>query len=202
MLISYSKKFIFIHIYKTAGMSVRQAIGKYQLIPYFDSPNRVLNYIIYGINNYHLTATQLQEKLPKKLFNDYYKFAFVRNPWDWQVSLFNYMQQCNTHHQNSLANQLQSFEDYIEWRVNNEVRLQSDFLLGKEGEVIVDYIGHLETIDNDFSFLEKELNLSSIHIPKVNTTQRERYQSYYSSKTKDLVYKHFKKDIELFDYSF
>lgn len=201
MLISYSKKFIFIHIYKTAGMSIRTSLSRYQAIPNLELPNRAINLLAFGIRNYHLSSAELKQKLPNRIFENYFKFAFVRNPWDWQVSLYHYMKQTEKHHQNHLANGFETFENYLNWRINNEVRLQVDFIM-ENNTSLVNYIGRVETIDDDLKFLEKKLDLDPIILPKINKSKRSNYQDYYNNRTKDLVYQHFKKDIETFEYSF
>src|SRR5690606_20911543 len=67
----------------------------------------------------HITANDFRSQIPKSIFEEYFKFAFVRNPWDWQVSLYEYARQSPTHHEHVLTNSFKNFDDYIEWRVNN-----------------------------------------------------------------------------------
>ncbi len=45
---------------------------------------------------------------------------------------------------------MESFEEYIEWRVEKDSHLQSDFFCNECGEVVVDFIGRIETLEKDF----------------------------------------------------
>lgn len=123
MLISFRHEFIFIHNYKVAGTSVKAALSKYGLInPLLNNTiwnrtidqsqlrvlytNKYFRRLIRGITpdssrNFrsHLHASEIEQYLPTQVFDKFYKFGFVRNPWDWQVSLYHYMSQISDHHQ-------------------------------------------------------------------------------------------------------
>ena len=62
--------------------------------------------------------------LPRRVYEDFFKFAFVRNPWDWQVSLYHYMLQRREHFQHDLIKSIENFDDYIEWRVTEDRKLR------------------------------------------------------------------------------
>lgn len=218
MLVSLEKKFIFIHVYKVAGTSIKKALEPYCYTPQKIWYNKILSKasrslynkpLIFdpkGIGEYiiqnsgHVKAQEAKDALPE-LWENSFTFAFVRNPWDWQVSLYNYMKKEKNHFQHQLAYSFQDFKDYLNWRVNNEIRFQTDFLLDQSGNLIVDFIGRLETINDDFSFICNKLGLSA-SLPKVNVSNILPYQEFYDSEDRELVAKVFAKDINLLGYSF
>ena len=118
MILSHKKKFIFIHIYKVAGLSIRQVLYKYDDQVFKDFP--VLDNIKFFIGRHsqlfthlsstHIKASELKSKLDKNVFNNYFKFSFVRNPWDWQVSLYHFMLQYPRHKQHLIVKKMKSFK--------------------------------------------------------------------------------------------
>jgi hypothetical protein len=136
-----------------------------------------------------------------KIFNKFYTFAFVRNPWDWQVSLYYFMLENPDYFQHEFIKEIANFKDYIKWRVHNEVRYQSDFLYNQDGELAVDYVGRLETIEEDFNFLCNKLSLNA-SLPHINRSQHKKYLELYDEESKELVENAFQKDIKLLGYSF
>ena len=107
MLISHEHKFIFVHVYKVAGTSITKALECFA-----HKPNLILAFLRrLGINqssheysklHTHSTAIEIKNNIPEQIFNTFFKFAFVRNPWDWQVSLYHYMLQNTAHRQHKL----------------------------------------------------------------------------------------------------
>lgn len=206
MYISVERKFIFVHIPKVAGTSVIQALR-----PYVDKDDplwlKKVSSKVTFLQKYlrhppHLTAQQIRTRMGADVFGDYYKFAFVRNPWDWQVSLYHYMCQEPRHFQHKLANSFSGFEEYLQWRVKPEnLLLQSAFITNDDGEVIVNYVGKLETIEDDFSAVCGELGVET-KLPHLNKSSHKKYVEYYDDKTTEIVRGAFAKDIELFGYTF
>lgn len=221
MLISHKHKFIFLHNYKVAGMSITKALSSYALV---DSPKTSLIslFIDYcGLNNIfngltgtgldrltskycyskHINASELKDSMPDKHFNRYFKFGFVRNPWDWQVSLYSYMKNKVDHHQHHLIKNM-SFEDYIEWRVNEDLHLQKSFFYDSSDNCLVDFIGKLENIESEVEQISKKINIK-INLPHVNKSKRKRdYKTYYNSNTRKMIEQHFEEDIRLFNYQY
>ena len=89
MIISESKKFIFLHNPKCAGTTVRNTLGL------FDTRNNY--YWLFDeidgkkIDKAHLTLNILRRYSPQDflLFQEYFVFGFVRNPYDRVISAFN-----------------------------------------------------------------------------------------------------------------
>jgi len=205
MLVSRRHGFIFIHVYKVAGTSIRRALE-----PYCDDAwkRRLARMPVVGrvyrprFPEPHLTALQARELLGVDLFGRCFKFAFVRNPWDWQVSLYHFMLKQPAHHQHALARSLASFDDYLRWRVEEDLHLQESFVTDDSGALIVDYVGHMERLDDDFARICPRIGIPPITIPHVNRSRHADYRSYYSDASRDLVAQAFKADIERFGYTF
>lgn len=209
MLISHSKKFIFIHIYKVAGTSISRALSKY--CDYSAQSKNPIKHVkqrlgiipdIY-IHDFpgHITARGLKDQIPENIFSKYFKFAFVRNPWDWQVSLYHFALQVKDHHQHELTKSFGSFEKFLDWRVNEDLHLQSEFVTNENGEIIMDFIGKMENINDDFSEICTAINLPHLKLPHTNKSKRRTSKEYYTQYTSGLIEKHFAPDIELFGYS-
>lgn len=206
MLISHSKKFIFIHIYKNAGTSIANALmphaaGRWQWLA--GRMARKLNITGFGPKPYqtHIKATELIDKMGREKYKSYFSFAVIRNPWDWQVSLYKYGLKEPTHFQRKLYKNFGSFENYIEWRVAEDVKFQKDFIFSEDGEQLVDFIGRFETIDTDFQKVCSRFGIVA-SLPKLNVSNTKPYRKYYNEKTIELVRQAFEPDISLFEYSF
>ncbi|MFZ7145435.1 MAG: sulfotransferase family 2 domain-containing protein [Bacteroidota bacterium] len=210
MIISHKKKFIFIHIYKVAGTSIRKALDPFNDMSAADFPwyqNIIFwlgaRYNIFSQHSMnHIKAAHLKQLLPGKIYNEYFKFSFVRNPWDWQVSLYHFMIQNTKHPQHHIIKKMKNFDEYIDWVVKNEHSLQKDFLYDKEGNLIVDYIGKFENLQEDFKEICLRLEIEPVALPLTNKSSHSHYRDYYSNESRDKIYETFKEDIEYFHYKF
>jgi hypothetical protein len=200
MLISSRKKFIFIHIYKTAGTSMLSALwphsaGKLQLkattalkllriMPPFEPQ----------CHRDHITAAELVARIGRETFDKYFSFAIVRNPWDWQVSLYQFAGQ-------EQIRSFGSFDAYIRWRCTFRGQTQKDFICSADGEQLVDFIGRMENIDQDFATICSRIGIVAT-LPRLNVSNTTPYRSFYSDETAALVRNTFAEDIAHFGYEF
>lgn len=206
MLISDRYHFIFIHVYKNAGTSITAALTPYTSTPLqriARAAMRRLGFPLGDAKPYpdHISASELAAILGMERFESYFSFGFVRNPWDLQVSLYNFMVKTPTHFQHGFIQGLGSFEAYIHWRCAEEVRFQKDFLFLPDGKQLVDFIGRYERLEEDFQAICRRIGISAT-LPRLNVSKTRSYQSYYSSETMELVRRSFAPDIELFSYEF
>ena len=97
MLLSIRYRFLFVHIPKTGGTSIRAALRYYK----WSDPYRIPLFLCSRLSAFtgHRLACKLprhakiiaaHEMLPRDFFDSLFKFAFVRNPWDRAVSFYNY----------------------------------------------------------------------------------------------------------------
>lgn len=213
MIISHTHKFIFIHVYKAAGSSVARALKPYahapvRFVPHLmnqwekrlGTPPRHLHSL--RIFPSHIDTRHLIDQLPFGMFEDYFTFAFVRNPWDWQVSMYHYGLATpeNNHHQ--LFKELGSFEAYVDWRMGYGQRTQKSFITDEDGKIMVDFVGRFERIDEDFTEICNRIGIDA-QLPRVNVSGRKRdFREYFTPRTRDLIGNLFAEDVEAFGYTF
>jgi Sulfotransferase family len=197
MYVSLSKKFIFIHNYKAAGTSIRAALSKQTLIP------ERLFYKIYGTLNfdYHRTALDLKKIIPPLIFNNFYKFGFVRNPWDLEVSHYTYVKTFTKHPDFDFYKQFKTFEAFVDWRVHNKIILQKSFFYDNDNQCLVNFIGKYEKLKEDYTQVCTFLNLQN-DLPFYNKSREsgKKFLDYYNEKSIELVNQAYQEDIILFNY--
>ena len=217
MLISYSHRFIFFHIGKTGGMSMREILQNYAQEPekfkirrpppfLGDQPNAM--YEVWQTLLLHAKAHEAQKELPAEVFNDFFKFAFVRNPWDWQVSVYHFILREPTSSTHEAVKACGSFEAYLEWAIKTPApypkgitKLQHEIITDAEGQLLVDFVGHYESLKEDFETIKQRLGIEE-SLPNLNQSNHRDYRDYYNDHTRELIAEHFRKDIEMFGYSF
>jgi len=217
MLISYSHKFIFFHVTKAAGTSVKDALKDYEEEPTKykmkrppkeknGQPNKL--YELWKSSLWHAKAKDVKKEFPQE-YNDFYKFAFVRNPWDWQVSYYHFILKETEHIRHELVkNMTGGFEEYLEWVIATKnpfpkgaTKLQKEIIVEPSGAINIDYLGRYETLTVDFNHICQVLNLQT-SLPYLNKSKHRDYRDYYGDRTRKLVAENFQEDIELFGYTF
>lgn len=206
MLLSDSHKFIFVHNYKVAGTSIRHALRSFET-PLYERTSWLSRQLAkLGAHELpdcpdHAKASEIRDQFPQR-WQQYFTFGFVRNPWSWQVSLYFFMLENEDHWQHELIRSMSGFDEYIEWRVNDENKvLQSEFFCDEEGSLITDHIGRLESIQDDFQSICDNLGIEA-NLPRKNSSSHQDYRYYYTEWTRKLVADHFAEDIKRFGYSF
>ena len=217
MLVSYSHRFIFIHVGKTGGMSMREVLLPFCTEPEKfkirrppklkdDQPNPM--YAVWETLLLHAKARDVQKELPPEVFNSFFKFAFVRNPWDLQVSMYHFVLREPEAPRHAEVKACGSFDAFVEWVVKTAdpypkgiTKLQSEMLADSQGKLLVDFIGYYETLSADYSRVCEKVGIDA-PLPHLNKSVHKDYRSYYNDRTRALIAEHFKSDIELFGYSF
>lgn len=187
------KPFIFVHIQKTAGKSIRQALG-----------------LKGGAD--HRAAKVIREQIDESIWNNSFKFAFVRNPWDRIVSAYYYRVQGGNRSANDLSRAKiypDTFELFCEkilyfQSLENESMFicQKDWITDNYSNQIVDFIGRVENIQDDYDIICNRLGKQQVKIPHINQSSHESYRDVYNEKTRKLVAQAYQEDIEYFKYTF
>lgn len=190
-------KCIFVHIPKSAGLSVT-------------------NSLFGGITGSHMKIVEYQTMFCQQQFDQYFKFTFVRNPWDRAVSAFFYLKKggMGEMNRNWAMRNLGSYSDFDtfvkQWVNQENIHSHSHFrpqykficLPGKR-KPAVDFIGYFENLDADYSFIKKKIGVRAKLQTRNVTNERHRdYRQYYSEETKEIIANVYHEDIELFGYDF
>lgn len=207
MLISYHKQFLFVHIFKTAGTSITDGLARYCFRPESTRPS---NWIAFLFTNWrkihkkpirkHATALEIRAALDREIFDSVFKFTFVRNPWDWQVSLYHYILDHPENHGHEETKKMGSFRNFVFSREKLSFT-QTSCLVDESGNLLVDFIGKFENLNEDFQSICHKVGISA-NLPHINKSKRMGYQDYYDVETRDLTARLYAEDIERFGYTF
>lgn len=191
--------FFFVHIPKTGGSSIitqlRKILGEGNICGFAG----------------HCPASSAVVKWGREWFDKQFTFAVVRNPYDRFFSLYNFCMQ--THKDPNYPEEEWPFGKWVEAMLVDKIR---EIIRGYNhirpmvewthmgGYQIVDYIGRMEDLQGSWDEISRRIGISSTPLPKVNATNHEPYQDAYrkNPKAKAIVEEFFKKDFEIFGYSF
>lgn len=240
MLISFKHKFAFIHIPKTGGMSITSSLHPFcgpfggRLQQQSGKLGEALDLYKWGyllrnrkyvdlhkffpwrrFRSRHITALDLREALSPELFQNFFTFAFVRNPYSWIVSDYYYIMSHPSNENYEKFNALfDDFEEYVRWRTNRtdsrikrvSKPIKKDLLRGFvtdwDDKIIVDFVGKMENLPEDFKRVCNIIGIPYPGLPHKNESKHPYYKECYNETTKELVREHFQPDLDLFDYDF
>jgi len=201
--------FVFIHVPKTAGTSLLKAL-------------RITGS---GDLSGHTPAKEIMPMIKKTLPN-VVSIAFVRNPYSRFTSLYNFARQGESYYHSvkNPANSLQgkhpeydilagkSLEQCAELLIQGKLgitrtdgmsgwRPQVDWLVDWKGEIMVDFIGRVETLTSDLKRLHDLYGIVTDPIPWLNKSTDKENTPTFTDRTRDLVHLYYKRDFETLGYN-
>ena len=216
MPVSHSHKTIFVHIPKTAGTSIEAVLGMHGdkqdigVVPYF---NQKLDHEhLYGRQMQHMTAQAIRTVLNNDaLFDSYFKFTVVRNPWDRLVSALAWTDQKWVRGEeltvSGFDTQVRQLHDLLVTARTEPVQLphylypQSLYIFDAARRPLVNFIARYENLAADWRVICDKLGLS-IELPARMKSHHRDYREYYSQETRQRVADMYALDISLFQYEF
>lgn len=234
MIISNSKKFLFVHIAKAGGSTLSRVLSIYS----GNSPV-VIDVDVRGdarFYNHDCMCDMMctdekkasffsQHHVPIKHvkyinLEDYFKFVFVRNPFDriastWEIPFLKFRYSFDEFVEIDTSDVVNPNKYYrkCDWLANTQYDIVSD-----NDKLLVDYVGKYENIDEDFEYVRKKLEIPKKVrlmgdrgpvdygiLPRINKTVKKdhgHYRDYFNERTRGLVEKYYKKDLEVFEYEF
>jgi len=214
-MISLKYNFLFIHVPKTGGNSIQNILADYSedtLTAYEEYQDGVERFEIsnstYKLKK-HSKLTRYRKVLPAKLYQQLFKFATIRNPWDKMISLyFSPHRGTDTWDRESFIQLIEkapllqdfvtlpSFRDRLEKKLGLPARPRP---LDKD----IDHLIRFENLNDDFKEVCRKIGLPAVpELPVRNQGNRKHYSIYYDDELIDMVARKFTNEIESGDYSF
>jgi hypothetical protein len=201
MIISDSHNFVFVATTKTASTSIEKRLNPYK------AEYKVTHLV--GSYNRHCPLKIIYEKFP--FIEDCFKFAIVRNPFDWVASWYFYRKSNSIPGGKTNSNCTDDVE-FKEWLTNPEstaynekgvglTMSQLDIIQGNE-KISMDFVGKYENLQEDFNIICDKIGIPRQKLPHANKSKHKHYTEYYDDETREIVAQKYAKDIEHFGYKF
>ena len=186
MIISHQHRFVFVAVPKTGTHSVRQALREH-LSP--DDLEQVGLFVnkrfpmeeLAAIRHGHLSLRQVRPHLGEDAFRDYFKFAFVRNPFDRFVSYCAFMTRTTGAFERMPR---QVMHEMLLVRPVDHILFQPQhaLLVGDDGALLADEVGRVEQMQQSYDRMCARIGIPSRRLDKVNSSTRGDYRQYYDAK--------------------
>jgi Sulfotransferase family len=191
-VISRDKKFIFIHIPKTAGTSISDIITdpSCELLPNQHDKGLVLNHLTLKrmVEHRYVTAEEVE---------NFFVFAFVRNPWDRALSDLQYLESAEPFKGRSFEERLKIYCELPEYHAH--ILPQVDFFDGYWDHV--NFIGRFENIEADFKLISEKLDIKK-PLPHLNKSSPHAYRKLLTTQQAEAIASKYEKDIKMFGYEY
>ena len=219
--VNFKKKSIFIAVPKTGTTSLRNQLKQHGT-PLINSPHlnilqvRDSLYVFFLIRTLGRNEGFPSESIPtdedlraqaKEVFDTFFKFSAVRNPWARAVSLY-------SRREGVKMKDKISFEDFCKNHIyaSDTCRQptlhhnQLDWLCDENGQCIMDYVYKLENFNQAIKDIAEltngRLQLASKYANRNPDSLSGSYRDIYTEEARKMIAKRFEKDIDYFKYTF
>lgn len=192
-ILNLNKKYIFVHIPKTAGTSMEKVLGE--------------------MTSKHADIKEYKNMLDmtKESIDDFWKFSFVRNPYDRLMSgLLNHI--IKARYSPLTGERFYPQEETSE----HEKEVITDFIINKSSQVhtllrpqhtfveldgvnVMDFIGRFENLNEDWNVVREKIGIGK-ELPHNHRGYKRDYDALYTPETREIIANHYKKDFEMFGY--
>lgn len=204
-MISHTHRCIFIRIPKTASRAVMEQFKDAEF----------------------MTHTPLRDLRHFDFYPEYFKFAFVRNPWDRLVSTFHYLKG-GGHLNGGDLKRKAAYVDSVDGdfsrfvteiirgrafeRTNQPVGPnglmvhlipQVEWIFDADGRTDLQFVGRYERLEEHWGEVRTRLGMDTAEpLRRVNPSVHRDYRSLYTQRTIEIVRDAYRDDIDAFEYEF
>jgi len=197
MNVSHEHQCLFIHVPRTAGCSIAES-GFLSYRGHFPPANELSN-------------------IEPDIWKHYFTFCFVRNPWDRFVSTYFYFRQMRPGHRwhkgknvrvARTVKQFATFQSFCKSFRQTDLsddlhfREQLAWIADPTGRILVDFVGHVESLQSDVDWIRARLGLPACKLPHLNSSAHRHYTHYYDPDTQQIVTDIYARDAQALGYCF
>lgn len=229
-IVNEEHKSAYLWVQKVACSSVKAA-----LLPLFfdldpapyekmrrDGTRHFVVHKVFRGSDYQMHRKRFLRELDNK-YRGYFKFGFVRNPWDRLLSCYldkivrkripRYILTSGRsggvefYANMPFAGFVEAVCQVSDEEANGHFRPQHLTICDPGGKPMADFVGRFETLSEDFARVAAEIGAPELKLPERNRTLSSKrgsrhYRDFYDDRLKNLVNQRYEKDVETFGYSF
>ena len=219
-MISHEYKCIFIHIYKTAGTSIEKKLGLFDEVKRGVQDHRSIReleplsvatlWTLTRQGQLNILERKMKNRLrgrtavSQKQYDDYFKFTFVRNSWSRAYSWYKNVMRDEIHRTNHNIPPHCPFAEFLNLQLGKgPLRSQLYWITDCNGEVVMDFVGRFERLEEDFAHVGEVLGLKNGRLPKlISSKPSDHYTQFYDDKTQALIANFYQEEIATFGFEF
>jgi len=217
--VSNTHKFIYISGGRNATGAINAAIEKIPGVKMFEPAKTNKN--LWNKFNKHAPARIVKEIVGNEIWNDYFTFTFVRNTYSWVISSVGFWFKIGRLRapkdgyltMDHFREAVKYYKTPIGRRYDNcsEIRSQHSFICDESGNIIIDYVGHFESLQDGFNQICAKIPVKPISLTVQNSSMASlqkkhsigiHWKEHYrrNPEAQEYVYKHWKRDIDAFGF--
>ncbi len=144
----------------------------------------------------HMSARTVRRRVPKQVWDDYYKFTIERNPWDKTLSHY-FMHKAR-------SNEQLTFEQYLK---NGRFAFNFQRYTDVKGDLIVDRVIRYENLNAELQDMFSKLRIPfgeglSVRAKSGYRKNRASCREFYSKEQRRVIEKLFEREIQMHGYKF
>ena len=188
---------------KTASTSIQAGLGQYC------GKDDIVSGTILDLNRNDSFIRRPHEPIKKvrlylwKDWNKFFKFAFVRNPWDLVLSWY-----CHVKVSNGQTPVKEDFSQWIqiypEQKKKKLLKFRQHLYICMGRKIALDFVGRFERLEEDFKYVCERIGITIPQLGRFKSGYRtlNDYHQYYTPVSEKIVRQIFKRDIDFFGYKF
>ena len=185
MFINHQYKFIFIHIPKTAGTSIRNSFD----MNGYDKKVVRKSYP-------HSRCSEVKEYCGEKIWDEYFKFSFVRNPFDRMISFYSFHNSPQYKHPTGKERAQLPIKEWVLTNKDKNVLHTQNYYLNED----IDFIGRFENLQFDFDIVCNRIGIPKYTLPHYNKSKHEHWGHVFDKETQEHIHKIYSDDFNKFHY--